>query len=49
LEVATSQKGSNATPETTTAGPRGRQFRVDLDVDVEPQSAETSDHDDEIL
>src|SRR5580704_1676175 len=32
---------SNATPKTTTAGPRGRQFRVDLDLDGARHGAET--------
>jgi hypothetical protein len=40
---------SNATPKTTTAGPRGRQFRVDLDVDVAGQGAQTTDHYDAIF
>ena len=38
-------KDSNATPKMTTAGPRGRQFRVnpvDLDLDVARQGAEAS-------
>jgi hypothetical protein len=39
-------KDSNATPKTTTAGPRGRQFRVDLDVDGARQGAEISEHED---
>jgi hypothetical protein len=34
-------KDSNATPKTTAAGPRGRQFRVDLDLDGARHGAET--------
>jgi hypothetical protein len=40
---------SNATLKTTTAGLRGRQFRVDLDVDVARRGAENSGYDDEIF
>jgi hypothetical protein len=43
---------SDATPKTTTAGPKGRQFRVDpvdLNVDVARQGAESSYRDDEIF